>query len=191
MDAPPVCGRYYSLPPSSLQTTASLCPRSLFLTILHQKVSRCSMRRRGSITKSVLAWPARKSCVTRWRTFDGAICRSGVKIKSDSFSEKGRLRAIVRAGVGTDNIDKSAATRAGVVVMNTPAGNTLSTAEHTITLMLALSRNVAPAFQGLREGRWDRKKYMGAQVAGKTLGLVGLGRIGLAVAPPARTVRWR
>jgi D-3-phosphoglycerate dehydrogenase len=91
----------------------------------------------------------------------------------------------VRAGVGTDNIDGAAATRAGIVVMNTPAGNTLSTAEHAITLMMALSRNIAPAYQGLIEGRWDRNKYMGAQVAGKTLGVVGLGRIGLAVAQRA------
>ncbi len=114
--------------------------------------------------------------------FDGAICRSGVKITAEALEGNRRLKAIVRAGVGTDNIDSAAATRAGVVVMNTPAGNTLSTAEHAITLMLALSRNVAPAYQGLLEGRWDRNKYMGAQVAGKTLGIVGLGRIGLAVA---------
>jgi D-3-phosphoglycerate dehydrogenase len=117
--------------------------------------------------------------------FDGAICRSGVKITADVLEGSRRLKAIVRAGVGTDNIDKNAATRAGVVVMNTPAGNTLSTAEHTITLMLAMSRNVAPAYQSLIEGRWDRKNYMGTQVAGKTLGVVGLGRIGLAVAERA------
>ncbi len=114
--------------------------------------------------------------------FDGAICRSGVKITAESLEGNRRLRAIVRAGVGVDNIDRAAATRAGIVVMNTPAGNTLSTAEHAITLMLALSRNIAPAYQSLIEGRWDRSKYMGAQVAGKTLGVVGLGRIGLAVA---------
>mgnify|MGYP001187786815 CR=1 FL=1 len=117
--------------------------------------------------------------------FEGAICRSGVKITAESLEGSRRLKAIVRAGVGTDNIDKSAATRAGVVVMNTPAGNTLSTAEHTITLMLAMSRNVAPAYQSLCQGRWDRKNYMGSQVAGKTLGVVGLGRIGLAVAARA------
>jgi D-3-phosphoglycerate dehydrogenase len=117
--------------------------------------------------------------------FDGAICRSGVKITAESLEGSRRLKAVVRAGVGTDNIDKAAATRAGVVVMNTPAGNTLSTAEHTITLMLAMSRNVAPAYQSLVEGRWDRKHYMGTQVAGKTLGVVGLGRIGLAVAQRA------
>jgi D-3-phosphoglycerate dehydrogenase len=123
--------------------------------------------------------------------FDGAICRSGVKITSDALEGNRRLKAIVRAGVGTDNIDKPAATRWGIVVMNTPAGNTLSTAEHTIALMLALSRNIAPAYQSLVEGRWDRKKYMGAQVAGKTLGIVGLGRIGLAVASRAMAMEMK
>lgn len=118
--------------------------------------------------------------------FDGAICRSGVKITPESLEGNRKLKAIVRAGVGTDNIDKPAATRAGIVVMNTPAGNTLSTAEHSIALMLALSRNVAPAYQSLIEGRWDRGKFMGAQVAGKTLGVIGLGRIGLAVAQRAQ-----
>ena len=117
--------------------------------------------------------------------FDGAICRSGVKITAEVLEGNRRLRAIVRAGVGTDNIDRAAATRAGIVVMNTPAGNTLSTAEHAVTLMLALSRSIAPAYQSLCEGRWERGKYMGVQVAGKTLGVVGLGRIGLAVAQRA------
>ncbi len=123
--------------------------------------------------------------------FDGAICRSGVKITAESLEGNRRLRAIVRAGVGTDNIDKAAATRHGIVVMNTPTGNTTSTAEHAIALMLALSRNVAPAFQSLREGRWDRSTYMGSQLAGKTLGVVGLGRIGQAVARRASALEMR
>lgn len=113
---------------------------------------------------------------------DGAICRSGVKITAEVLEGNRRLKAIARAGVGVDNIDTAAATRQGIVVMNTPGGNTISTAEHTIALMLGLARNVAPAFQSLREGRWDRKHYMGTQLAGKTLGIVGLGRIGQAVA---------
>lgn len=117
---------------------------------------------------------------------DGAICRSGVKLTPEVLDGNPRLKCIARAGVGTDNIDKPAATRAGIVVMNTPAGNTLSTAEHTIALMLAMSRNVARANQSLVEGRWDRKKFMGKQVAGKTLGVVGLGRIGLAVVERAQ-----
>lgn len=117
--------------------------------------------------------------------FDGAILRSGVKITADSLEGNTRMRALVRAGVGTDNIDKAAATRRGIVVMNTPAGNTLSTAEHTLALMLALSRNIAAANQSLIEGRWDRKLYMGTQLAGKTLGIVGMGRIGREVASRA------
>lgn len=123
--------------------------------------------------------------------FDGAICRSGVKITAESLEGNRRLKAIVRAGVGTDNIDKAAATKQGIVVMNTPAGNTLSTAEHSIALMLALSRNIAPAYQSLIEGRWDRGKFMGTQVAGKTLGVIGLGRIGLAVAQRALGLEMR
>ena len=122
---------------------------------------------------------------------DGAICRSGVKITADVLEGNHRLRAIVRAGVGTDNIDSQAATRLGIVVMNTPTGNTVSTAEHTIAMMLALSRNVAPAYQSLVEGRWDRKSYMGTQRAENTLGIVGLGRIGQAVAKRARALEMR
>jgi D-3-phosphoglycerate dehydrogenase len=122
---------------------------------------------------------------------DGAILRSGVKITAESLEGNKRLRAIVRAGVGTDNIDKTAATRLGIVVMNTPTGNTLSTAEHTVAMMLALSRNIAPAYQSLIEHRWDRNKYMGTQLADKTIGIVGLGRIGQAVASRAKALEMR
>lgn len=114
--------------------------------------------------------------------FDGAIVRSGVKITAESLEGNKRLRAIVRAGVGTDNIDKNAATRLGIVVMNTPAGNTLSTAEHAFALMLGLSRSIAPAYQSLCNGKWDRKLFMGAQLADKILGVIGMGRIGREVA---------
>jgi len=123
--------------------------------------------------------------------FDGAICRSGVKITADALEGNRRLKAIARAGVGTDNIDLETATRLGIVVMNTPGGNTISTAEHTIALMLALSRNIYPAYGSLVEGRWDRKRYMGTQLAGKTLGIVGLGRVGQAVAVRARAMEMK
>ncbi|MEI6255961.1 MAG: phosphoglycerate dehydrogenase [Planctomycetota bacterium] len=122
---------------------------------------------------------------------DGAICRSGVKITADALAGNHRLKAIVRAGVGTDNIDKEAATRQGIVVMNTPAGNTVSTAEHTFALILALSRNVAAADASLRDHRWERNKFMGVQLAGKTLGIVGMGRIGQAVAKRAQAFDMR
>lgn len=118
--------------------------------------------------------------------FDAAICRSGVKIAAEALEGNKQLRAIARAGVGTDNIDKVAATRTGIVVMNTPTGNTLSTAEHAFSLMLSLSRNIAPAYQSLCEGRWDRKKFMGSQLGGKTVGIVGLGRIGQEFAKRAQ-----
>ena len=118
--------------------------------------------------------------------FDGAVCRSGVKITSEAMNDNRRLKGIARAGVGTDNIDKEAATRLGIVVMNTPTGNTISTAEHTIALMLGLSRNIAPAHASLKAGNWDRKKFSGKQLHGKTLGIVGLGRIGQEVAKRAK-----
>lgn len=123
--------------------------------------------------------------------FDGVIIRSGVKITAEALEGNKRLKAIVRAGVGTDNIDKEAATRLGIVVMNTPAGNTLSTAEHAFALMMALSRNIAPAYQSLCDGKWDRKSYMGTQLADKTLGVVGLGRIGREVALRGLAFRMR
>ena len=122
---------------------------------------------------------------------DGAICRSGVKITAAALAGNHRLKAIVRAGVGTDNIDKEAATRQGIVVMNTPAGNTVSTAEHAFALLLGLSRNLAAADASLRGHKWDRNKFMGVQLAGKTLGIVGLGRIGQAVAARARAFDMR
>ncbi|MBQ1455382.1 MAG: phosphoglycerate dehydrogenase [Thermoguttaceae bacterium] len=113
--------------------------------------------------------------------FDGAICRSGVKITADVLEGNRRLKAIARAGVGVDNIDLKAATKNGIIVMNTPGGNTISTAEQTFALILALSRNTAPAYQSLIEGRWDRKKFTGHQLFGKTLGIIGMGRIGQVV----------
>ena len=116
------------------------------------------------------------------KSADGIIVRSGTKLTPEVLEGQTRLKAVARAGVGVDNIDLPAATKAGVVVMNTPSGNTVSTAEQTLALMFALSRNTAPAAQSMAEGRWDRKQYTGTQLAGKTLGVVGLGRIGQAVA---------
>jgi D-3-phosphoglycerate dehydrogenase / 2-oxoglutarate reductase len=113
---------------------------------------------------------------------DGVIVRSGTRITADLLQDPGKLRAIVRAGVGVDNIDVGAATRKGIVVMNTPGGNTTSTAEHTITLLLALARHIPAADASLHAGKWERTKFTGSQLAGKTLGIIGLGRIGREVA---------
>jgi len=117
--------------------------------------------------------------------YDGVIIRSGVNLKGEVMNDTGRLKGIARAGVGVDNIDVPLATSRGIMVMNTPDGNTLSTAELTWSLILSLSRKIAPANHSLKEGQWDRKKFKGTQVAGKTLGVVGLGRIGKAVAERA------
>jgi D-3-phosphoglycerate dehydrogenase / 2-oxoglutarate reductase len=125
------------------------------------------------------------------RGYDAAICRSGVKLDAASLEGNRRLKVIVRAGVGTDNIDRAAATRLGIIVMNTPAGNTLSTAEHTFALILGLARNIAAADQSLRQGKWNRNEYLGAQLADKTLGIVGLGRIGREVARRAQAFDMR
>ena len=117
---------------------------------------------------------------------DGIVIRSGTQLTAEVLKDQPRLKVIVRAGVGVDNIDVPAATREGIVVMNTPGGNTVSTAEHTMALMLALSRNVAKANDSLKAGRWDRTKFTGTQLGGKTLGIIGLGRVGLAVAHRAQ-----
>src|SRR5262249_48220055 len=104
------------------------------------------------------------------------------RLTAELLQSPGRLRAIVRAGVGVDNIDVAAATRVGIVVMNTPGGNTVSAAEHTITLLLAMSRHIPAADTTVHQGKWERNKFVGTQLAGKTLGVVGLGRIGREVA---------
>ncbi|MCA9019401.1 MAG: phosphoglycerate dehydrogenase, partial [Planctomycetaceae bacterium] len=120
------------------------------------------------------------------KSADGIIIRSATKLTEEILKDQPRLKAIVRAGVGVDNIDRAAATREGIIVMNTPAGNTTSTAEQTIALMMALARNIGPAYATMKEGKWERKKLTGTQVAGKTLAIIGLGRIGLSVAQRAQ-----
>ncbi len=119
------------------------------------------------------------------RDVHGIICRSGAKLTEEVVKEADRLEAICRAGVGVDNIDIPAASRRGAVVMNTPGGNTTSAAEHAFALMLALARNIGPAYISMRDGRWDKKRYVGSQMAGSTIGIVGLGRIGRTVARQA------
>ena len=113
---------------------------------------------------------------------DGIIIRSATRLTPDILKNQPRLKVIVRAGVGVDNIDLPAATREGVVVMNTPAGNTTSTAEQAMALLLGLARNIGPAAASMKAGKWDRKSFTGSQLAGKTIAVIGLGRIGLTVA---------
>lgn len=123
--------------------------------------------------------------------YDGLVVRSATKVTAAVLEHCTRLKVIGRAGVGTDNIDKDAATKRGIVVMNTPGGNTISTCEHAFALMLALCRNIPQAHQSMQEGRWDRKKFMGTELYGKTLGIIGVGRIGGAVAKRAKAFEMR
>lgn len=118
--------------------------------------------------------------------YDGVIVRSATKITASVIAAGKSLKIIGRAGVGVDNIDIPAATNAGLVVVNAPDGNTIAATEQTLALMLALARNLAPAHKDLKEGKWNRKEYTGVELRGKTLGLIGLGRIGTAVAKRAQ-----
>lgn len=113
------------------------------------------------------------------------IIRSGVQINAEVLAAASNLKAIARAGVGVDNVDLAEATRRGVVVMNTPYGNTVSTAEYAFGLMLALARHIPQGHGSLQTGRWDRKLFTGVELRGKTLGIVGLGRVGTEVAKRA------
>jgi len=117
--------------------------------------------------------------------YDALIIRSGTKVTADIIKHADKLKVIGRAGVGLDNVDVPAATKKGIIVMNTPGGNTVSTAEHAVSLILSLSRNIAPADASMKRGEWERKKFMGVELYGKTLGIIGLGRIGAEVAKRA------
>ena len=117
--------------------------------------------------------------------FDAWIVRSGTTITPDWIQAASRLKVIGRAGVGVDNVDIEAATKRGVLVLNAPAGNTLSTAEHTMALMMSAARSIPAAVASMKNGEWNRKAFMGTELFGKTLGVVGLGKIGKEVAARA------
>ncbi|MFA7288594.1 MAG: hydroxyacid dehydrogenase [Melioribacteraceae bacterium] len=110
------------------------------------------------------------------------IVRSAVKADSELINLGSNLELIGRAGTGVDNVDVDAATRKGIIVMNTPGGNTISAAEHTISLLLSMCRQIPQANYSLRSGKWDRKSYSGTEIFGKTFGIIGLGKIGREVA---------
>jgi D-3-phosphoglycerate dehydrogenase len=117
--------------------------------------------------------------------YDGVLIRSAVKITRETLAKPGRLAVIARAGVGVDNVDVDAATQTGILVLNTPDANTISTAEHTIAMMLTLHHRIVDAHTHVAGGGWNRSAYEGDQLAGRTLGIVGFGRIGRAVAQRA------
>ena len=117
--------------------------------------------------------------------YHGLIIRSGSTVTAEVIAAATNLRAIGRAGIGVDNIDVEAATKKGVVVMNTPAGNNVTTAEHAISMMLALARSIPQATASMKAGKWEKGKFTGSEVFNKTLGIVGIGNIGSLVAERA------
>jgi D-3-phosphoglycerate dehydrogenase len=123
--------------------------------------------------------------------YDALVVRSRTKVTAELFEAARRLKVVGRAGVGLDNIDVEAAARRGIVVLNSPAGNVISAAEHTFALMLGVVRHIARADASLRRGEWDRSRFRGIELWGKTLGLVGAGRIGTEVAKRARAFGMR
>jgi D-3-phosphoglycerate dehydrogenase len=110
--------------------------------------------------------------------YDALVVRSETKVTADVIAAARKLRVIGRAGVGVDNIDVEAATQNGIIVLNAPTGNTIAAAEHAVAMMLALARNIPVADASMHAGKWDRKKFTGSELRGKTLGILGLGKIG-------------
>jgi D-3-phosphoglycerate dehydrogenase / 2-oxoglutarate reductase len=117
--------------------------------------------------------------------YDAWAIRSGTTVTAELIQAATKLRIIGRAGVGVDNVDLEAATKRGIIVMNTPDGNTISTSEHTIAMLMAMARQIPQAQQSLKEKKWERSKFVGCELNGKTLGVIGLGRIGTNVAKKA------
>jgi D-3-phosphoglycerate dehydrogenase len=122
---------------------------------------------------------------------EALVVRSAVQVTGDVLKQAPKLRVIGRAGVGVDNVDLPAATAAGVLVMNTPGGNAVSVAEHTIALMLSMARSIPQASASTRSGKWEKKKFLGSELRGKTLGIAGLGSIGREVVKRARAFEMR
>jgi D-3-phosphoglycerate dehydrogenase / 2-oxoglutarate reductase len=122
---------------------------------------------------------------------DALLVRSAVKVDKDVLAKAPKLRIIGRAGVGVDNVDLPAATEAGVLVMNTPGGNAVSVAEHTLALMLSLARSIPQASYSTKAGKWEKKKFLGNELRGKTLGILGLGSIGREVVVRAKSFEMR
>ncbi len=123
--------------------------------------------------------------------YDALVIRSGTKVTADVIERAARLRVVGRAGIGVDNVDVAAATKRGIVVMNTPGGNSVTTAEHAVALMMSLVRNIPQATMSMKQGKWEKKKFQGHELCGKTLGVIGLGNIGTIVADRAQGLKMK
>src|SRR5690606_19721696 len=121
----------------------------------------------------------------------GLAVRSATKVTREVLQAARRLKVVGRAGIGVDNVDVAAATQAGVCVMNTPFGNSITTAEHTIAMMMALARQIPAADRSTQAGKWEKNRFMGVELYGKTLGVIGCGNIGAIVAERALALKMR
>src|ERR1700743_118779 len=121
--------------------------------------------------------------------YDGLAIRSATKVSPKILEKAAKLKVIGRAGIGVDNVDIPAATAKGVIVMNTPFGNSITTAEHAISLMLALARQIPEADTSTQAGKWEKNRFMGVEITGKTLGVIGCGNIGSIVADRGHGLR--
>lgn len=136
---------------------------------------------RAGFTVAVKTKLSKEELLEEIKGYEGLIVRSATKVTKEVIDAGTRLRIIGRAGTGLDNIDSEAATRRGIVVMNTPGGNTITTAEHTIAMIVAMSRKIPQATASMKAGKWEKNRFMGVELYNKTLGLVGLGQIGTYV----------
>ena len=132
-----------------------------------------------------------KELASQMGKYHGLAVRSSTKVTSHILAAGKELRVVGRAGIGVDNIDVSAATERCIVVMNTPYGNSTTTAEHAIALLMALARKIPQADRSTQEGNWDKSRFMGVEIAGKTLGLIGCGNVGSIVAERAQALKMR
>src|SRR6202047_5556244 len=123
--------------------------------------------------------------------YDGLAVRSATKVTAELLAAARALKIIGRAGIGVDNIDVAAATERGIVVMNTPYGNSITAAEHTIAMMFALARQIPAADRSTQAGKWEKSRFMGVELFGKTLGIIGCGHIGAIVADRAHGLKMR
>lgn len=141
---------------------------------------------KAGLTVDVKTKMPKEELLREIKQYDGLIVRSGTKVTADVLAAAPNLRIIGRAGSGLDNVDLAAATKRGIVVMNTPGGNTVTTAEHTFAMIFALARKIPQATASMKAGRWDKEKFMGVELYNKTLGIVGMGQIGSHLAKLAQ-----
>ncbi|MFH1020571.1 MAG: NAD(P)-dependent oxidoreductase, partial [Pseudomonadota bacterium] len=123
--------------------------------------------------------------------YDGLVIRSASKVTEEIIAAAEKLRVVGRAGIGLDNVNIPAASKKGIIVMNAPDGNATTAAEHAIAMMMSLTRNIPQATASMKEGKWEKKKFSGREVTGKTVGIVGIGRIGSIFAERAQGLKMK